>query len=264
MDIGSISIKGRVRKRDEDSILVMTESVSSEEGRVEKCLLVLADGMGGAQRGEKASRIAVDSFRQAGRKLFTSTEPVFDILLDALDAANHSILKYARENRIREMGTTLTAAFFDGEFLNVINVGDSRTYILSRDTPIAKTVDDSFVMELVLSGVISENTARRHPRKNEIMRVLGFDQSISSPTYRWRMFKDDSILLCCDGMWEPLSEYMMMDAISMSSSAQTSVENMAYLANEIDGTDNISAILCKPSLETDNSRFVSKQTQSLR
>ncbi|MCL4332398.1 MAG: protein phosphatase 2C domain-containing protein [Candidatus Thermoplasmatota archaeon] len=263
MDIGTISIRGRVRRRDEDSILVMSEYINSDEGQQERCLLVLADGMGGAQRGEKASRIAIEAFKNSGKKLFNGdpANPV-DVLQEALEEANSNIVEYARKNRINEIGTTVTAAYFDGEFLNVVNVGDSRTYILNPEIPVSKTVDDSFVMELVLSGVISENAARIHPRKNEIMRALGFDREVSSFVYKWRVFKNDSILLCCDGLWEPLSERMMLESIEVSRTAQIAVENMTYLANEMDGTDNISAILCRPGSGPEYSRFSRKQTKS--
>lgn len=261
LDIGYVSMKGKVRKRDEDSLMVMFGTTDSEEGKSERCLMVLADGMGGAQRGEKASKIAVDAFMRNARRLFSNGEEnIFDILLESLDDANKDIVEYAKSKRINEMGTTVTAAFYDGEFLNAVNVGDSRTYLLSQDAPIVKTIDDSFVMELVLSGVITEDDARIHPRKNEIMRALGYEGDVSSPTYRWRVFRDDKILLCCDGFWEPFSEEMLLEAAYMPGAAQTVIENLAYLANEMDGSDNISGILCNPAQPMKFSNFINRPT----
>lgn len=267
MDIGSKSIRGKVRERDEDAILIMNRQVYSEHANDEIYFCALADGMGGGEGGDIASRMALQTMETIGYKLLSKTvsdpDKIIDEINEGYKRADRKIMEYAAEHGFQDMGTTLTVAYYVDNYVYVANLGDSRTFVFNDRKVSARTIDHSYVQSLVISGAISEEQSRSHPRRNEMTRALGF-QGFSPDLYRWRVFNGDAILLCCDGLWEPLDAETISTAANSSMTAQEAVSQLVDLANEIDGSDNISAILFRPFVKTSFEKFASKPTRSMK
>jgi protein phosphatase len=228
------------------------------------CLCALADGMGGGSRGDVASGIALKAFVGSTRQLVREDLDVSKIrkeIINAVSEANIAVNDYRRKNKIEEMGTTITAAFVLGKNMYVVNVGDSRTYVINGGKVQKKTKDNSYVQELVDAGRITSEQARIHPRRNEITRVLGFDKYVEVDFYEWRIFDGDSILLCCDGLWEPLGDDLIAQYASKNIPAVNLVKEMVEEANQLDGSDNISAILFRPSLKLEVASALERVTE---
>lgn len=267
MDIGSRSIRGKVRERDEDAILLMNRQIYSEHSNDEIYFCALADGMGGGDGGDIASRMALQTIETTAYKLISKTETnpdkIFEELSEGYRRADRRIGEYAVENGLEDMGTTLTTAYYVNGYVHVANIGDSRTYILNNRAVAARTIDHSYVQSLVISGAITEKDSRTHPRRNEMTKALGF-QGFSPDFYRWRVFNGDAVLLCCDGLWEPLDPQTLGAAANSSMTAQEAVNQLIDLANEVDGSDNISAILFRPRVRISLDRYVNKPTVSVK
>lgn len=265
MDIGSKSIRGKVRERDEDAILIMNRQIFSEHTNEEIYFCALADGMGGGEGGDIASRMALQIMETTGYKLISKAvsdpDKIFEELTEGYKRADRRIMEYAAEHALEDMGTTLTIAYYVDGYLYVANLGDSRTYVFNNRKISARTIDHSYVQALVISGAISEEQSKSHPRRNEMTRALGF-QGFSPDFYRWRVFNGDAILLCCDGLWEPLDMDTLCAAANSSMTAQEAITQLVDLANEIDGTDNISAVLFRPNVKKSFEKYVNKPTIS--
>ena len=265
LDLGLYSIVGKRRKIDEDSVLAISYESSSQTGVTDVFLCALADGMGGGERGDVASQLALESFSKCTRQFFLDglSDPsrIKKEMINAVNEANAAVNDYRMKNRIDEMGTTLTAAYVYGGYIYVVNVGDSRTYVLNNGKVQKKTKDHSYVQELVDVGAITSDQARQHPRRNEITRVIGIGDHVDIDYYEWRIFKDDSILLCCDGFWEALGDDLVAQFASKDKSAADLVKEMIDKANELDGTDNISAVFFRPSLQSEVLSTLQKTTE---
>lgn len=250
MEIGAVSIKGKVREKDEDSVLALS-STFLNEGREEHCAVcIVADGMGGGELGEVASRIAVNTLRTELLRLMVderlNLEETGRVITGAIRRANKDILTYSREHSISWMGTTVTIAFILGSTAMIGNVGDSRTYVFdSRGGMKFKTRDHSYVQELVDSGQIAEEDARDDPRRNRITMALGIEEEIKPDINEIQIDGGDSVLLCCDGLWEAYSDDELGKLASNKLPLQELAEYIADSANSRDGSDNISLILAR-------------------
>ncbi|MCL4335299.1 MAG: protein phosphatase 2C domain-containing protein [Candidatus Thermoplasmatota archaeon] len=265
MDIGSKSIRGKVRERDEDAILVMGRQISSEHSNDEAYFCALADGMGGGDAGDIASRIALQTMESIGFKLLSrvTTDPgkIVEEINDGYRRADRKIVEYSMENSLREMGTTLVTAYYVNGMLYVGNIGDSRLLIFNDGKVSARTTDHSYVQTLVFSGSIKDSEVNTHPRRNEMTKALGF-QGFAPDIYIWKIFNGDSVLLCCDGLWEPLDYATLGAAANSTMTSMEAVEQLVNLANEIDGTDNISAIMFRPRVKTSLEKYSRKPTKA--
>ena len=182
---------GRQRRANEDSLLTRSP------------LFVVADGMGGAQAGEVASRIAVESFQPG---LQDASEP--ELALAALArAANTRIHELSHSNAEQAgMGTTLTAVYVGEEEVAIAHVGDSRAYCL-RDGELLRLTDDhSLVDELMRQGRLTPEEAVEHPQRSVITRALGPESTVEVDTRSFRARAGDMYLLCSDGLTTMISE----------------------------------------------------------
>ena len=176
---------GRQRRDNEDSMYVRAP------------VFVVADGMGGAQAGEVASRLAVEAFEQG---LPDSGSPE-ERLADRVREANRRIHELSHADHERHgMGTTLTAAYLDDSHLAIAHVGDSRAYLF-RDGELQRlTQDHSLVGELVRKGKLTEEQAEEHPQRSIITRALGPEASVEVDTWTYPVKDGDILLLCSDGL----------------------------------------------------------------
>jgi protein phosphatase len=251
MNYGYVSLTGKVRDNDEDSVLVLSATTTSEGKSEGKFLGIVADGMGGGEYGEVASRIAVNTFRNILGPMVlrgkVRKSELRDLMIRSFEGSNFEILQVAKKHDLYLMGTTVTSLFLSGNYALIGNLGDSRTYVFDKDGNVKfKTKDHSYVQELVDSTKITQEDARSYPRRNELTRSLGIESECIPDFYEVEIEPGDSILLCCDGLWEAYSDEEMGKTITGNIPAQLLVDEIANSANLRDGSDNISLVLVKP------------------
>ena len=203
-------------------------------------LFVVADGMGGAQAGEVASRIAVDTFKQG----LDGTGSPEERLAARVHEANRQIYERSRIESGREgMGTTLTAALLDDAQVAIAHVGDSRAYLF-RDGELTRlTRDHSLVDELVRQGKLTEEQAAEHPQRSIITRALGPEADVAVDTSTYPVRSGDVLLLCSDGLTSMVSEATVAKALGSASSLEDAARTLIEQANEAGGRDNITVVL---------------------
>lgn len=228
---GAATDTGRVRSNNEDNLLV------SER------LFAVADGMGGHSAGEVASQVAIDALRVA-----FNGDPTIDGLVDAVRRANDAVLEKADgDPELSGMGTTLTAVALvpgtDGDELVVVNVGDSRTYLLRQGELNQLTEDDSLVGELVRDGRIDRHEARLHPQRNIVTKALGLDGRLEVDPLQLIPVEGERLLLCSDGLSDEVDEDEIVSILRQQSDPQNAARALVELANERGGRDNVTVVV---------------------
>lgn len=230
---GAVSDTGKLRNANEDSFLVGEH------------LLAVADGMGGHNAGEVASAMAVQLLQGAANQPIESPESFID-LISTINDAIFTAATGASEQR--GMGTTLTAIAVAGstpsdEHIVVINVGDSRTYILRKGELRQVTIDHSYVQELVSEGVISADDARTHPRRNIVTRALGIDSRVIADSWTLPIVDGDRYVLCSDGLVDEISNEEILAILMENADPQRAAEHLLTAANDRGGRDNVTVIV---------------------
>jgi serine/threonine protein phosphatase PrpC len=221
---------GRQRRANEDSMFSRSP------------LFVVADGMGGAQAGEVASRIAVEAFHEG---LPDVNNPELGLAANAR-AANDRIHELSQTNAEQAgMGTTLTAVWVGEEEISIAHVGDSRAYCL-RDGELLRLTDDhSLVDELIRQGKLTPEEAEEHPQRSIITRALGPEPTVEVDTRSFRARPGDIYLLCSDGLTTMVSEAGLTEILLTHASLRDTGEALIASANELGGRDNITVILLR-------------------
>jgi serine/threonine protein phosphatase PrpC len=204
-------------------------------------LLAVADGMGGHAAGEIASKIVI-----AALAPLDDDEPSDDLLSqlrEAVEAGNGAISELvANDPELDGMGTTLTAILFAGSRLGLVNIGDSRTYLMRNGSVTQITHDDSFVQSLIDEGRITAEEANTHPQRSLLLRALTGHDSIE-PTLNLREVRPgDRYLLCSDGLSGVISHETLAEAMHISD-PQTCADRMIELALRGGGPDNVTVII---------------------
>jgi PPM family protein phosphatase len=219
---------GRQRRDNEDSAFARAP------------VFVVADGMGGAQAGEVASRIAVEAFEQG---LPDSGSPE-ERLAERVREANAQIYERSRADRGRAgMGTTLTAAYVDDTHVAIAHVGDSRAYLFRDGSLQRLTQDHSLVDELVRRGKLTEEQAAEHPQRSIITRALGPEPDVEVDTWTYPARAGDVILLCSDGLTSMISEERVKTILADNDNLDAAADALIREANEAGGRDNITVVL---------------------
>jgi serine/threonine protein phosphatase PrpC len=222
---------GRARSANEDSYWVHSP------------LFVLADGMGGAQAGEVASRTAVEVFAEQGG--LPDGPGTYEERLAALvTRANVQVHTQAQsDEQFAGMGTTLTVAYLGEDDLAIAHVGDSRFYVL-RDGELQQLTDDhSLVGELVRRGQISAEEAEDHPQRSIITRALGIEGDVVVDHFSWPVRDGDVFLLCSDGLTGMVPDVKVAQIIERADTLTAAAQQLVAAANEAGGRDNITVIL---------------------
>ncbi len=256
--IGMITDVGKVRPVDEDSILAADLSFGINSENKHFLLLAVADGMGGHAKGEEASKIALNTIAKTVIPALNDDTPYTQLLDQGIKNANQEILDYTVQHpEAKGMGTTSVCAIVKDDDVHLVNLGDSRAYVISNDEIRRVTKDHSFVQQLVDQGTITEEETRTHPQKNIISKAIGINDSIESDTMRLKLAADENLLLCCDGVIAHLTDEDIHKTIIDSPDPDTACQNIVNLANERGGSDNISLIILSSE---DNS--ISKQIET--
>jgi PPM family protein phosphatase len=223
---------GKVRANNEDALLV-------GEGR-DETLFVVADGIGGFEAGEVASRIAVDVLREL--------EPGASFEA-AIREANRRILAVGRgDERLSGMGTTIVATRFGGTreepVAEIAHVGDSRAYLLRGGSLRPLTEDHSLVAELVRSGDLTRDQAAEHPQKNLITRALGAEEEVEVDTVVLPVEAGDRLLLCSDGLTDMLPEANIGEILADSpGDPEKPARTLVSAALDAGGSDNVTVVV---------------------
>jgi serine/threonine protein phosphatase PrpC len=143
------------------------------------------------------------------------------------------------------------------------NVGDSRLYVVNKGGMTQVTRDHSYVQGLFERGLISKDEMRTHPEKNLITKAIGLDPTVEPDIFKFRIFGDDLLLLCCDGLWEAMPERDLHTLI-FSKSPKEALDSLIETANTLDGSDNISAVLGIPTmLDEEIGDYVKMETKEV-
>jgi PPM family protein phosphatase len=258
---------GRVRRGNEDNFLVLDlssqktwtgsdgEQPPKELSKLQLgnkgLVLVVSDGMGGALAGDVASRMAVDSVREM--LVGTDTEegcdaetPLVDCLKNATVYANLAIHHRSQEDsRCSGMGATFTGAAIKGDMLDLVQVGDSRGYMLRKDQIQLATKDQSLVQQLVDVGQISEAEAETHMFRNVILQALGAQSEVTPVTGKIQLRRGDILLLCSDGLSGKLRAEDIQNIIASNPDLTTACDELIAEANNRGGEDNITVVLVR-------------------
>jgi PPM family protein phosphatase len=221
---------GRQRPANEDSLLVRAP------------LFVVADGMGGAQAGEVASHMAVESFKHG---LPNRAEPQESLVELAVQANARINERSRRDPRQAGMGTTITAAYVGEQDVSIVHVGDSRAYCL-RDGELLRLTDDhSLVDELIRQGRLTPEEAEEHPQRSVITRALGPEPTVEVDVRSFRGRAGDTYLLCSDGLTTMVGEDELTRVLSAHDSLRDAGRALIAAANEAGGKDNITVVLAR-------------------
>jgi serine/threonine protein phosphatase PrpC len=248
---------GKRRTRNEDFIGKYNLGMQQSPESPEIGLYLVADGMGGHQSGDLASRevvqVIVDEIQSQSLKMQlapkqpevtaqieNATTPG-EVLKKAIERANE-VLYNARQQRGSDRGTTLTAALIVGEACAIANVGDSRTYFSRGGSFDQITKDHSLVASLVDAQMIAPDEVRAHPQRSHIYRNLGDRFSVQIDVYELDLKAGDRLLLCSDGLWEMVLDEEIQQMLQGSSDPQEACDRMVNAANLAGGEDNISVV----------------------
>lgn len=250
--VGRLSDVGMRREIDEDALLTMEMLQFTHNGYQLIGLYAVADGMGGASAGEVASRMVTETLAHyatehifAPRVAPLPTERDYaDLLRAAIEKANTEVLD-ARTRAQTDMGSTIVAALVVGNRAYIANVGDSRAYLITPDRITKLTKDHSFVQALADSGAISEEDARTHPQRNYILRNIGDKPNLAVDLFDVHIEAGQSLLLCCDGLWEMLRDEEIRDIVNRHRHPQDACRELIQMANRNGGDDNITCVIVR-------------------
>lgn len=205
-------------------------------------IAIVADGMGGHVAGEVASALAVEAIWQA---LITEREQDPDErLLRAVQAANAVIFQRAQEDpACAGMGTTIVVVIADESNLHIAHVGDSRAYLCRQGELQALTSDHSYVNELVRRGQLAPEKAHAHPQRNLLLRSLGTLPEVQVEYTRFEWSEGDLLLLCSDGLTNPLTDAQIATIVSVKQELSLRVHHLVQAAVAAGGRDDITAAL---------------------
>lgn len=232
----SMTDVGRLREMNQDYIYTSETPVGNLPN-----LFIVADGMGGHNAGDFASRYTVEKVVEsiaAGRQ-----QKPRDMFREALRQANEGLLRLSDENeKLRGMGTTFVAATITQGLLHVVNVGDSRLYIVNQGI-YQVTRDHSLVQEMVRMGEMKPEQAKVHPDRNIITRAVGAYKEIEADFFEVALRAGDRVLLCSDGLTNMIEDQEIRRIMCSQRDIAESVERLVAAANENGGKDNISVII---------------------
>jgi serine/threonine protein phosphatase PrpC len=227
-----LSDPGCVRQNNEDFYLISPTGA-----------YIVADGMGGAQAGEHASKLAVETVASF---LQSVPEPDLETLAQAFRAANQQVMKEAASNpELEGMGTTLVAALESGPELLIASVGDSRVYVYNGQELTGITDDQTWVNEVGRRLGIDENALKIHPMRHVLTMAIGVSPELRVHSYTHRPHPGELILLSSDGLHGVVEQGVIADMLSGNGSLQAKCERLIDAAKQAGGPDNITVVLLR-------------------
>ena len=250
--LGSATTRGRVRDRNEDSLLVQQLTWCAQEQRHEVALIVVADGMGGHQAGDRASGLVIRAVGEAMTPLLSaalSGEPAEpDALAKALERglqeANRLVQQKAKEDAACQgMGSTAVALLLWDGHASIRLVGDCRVYHQRAGQLMQVTRDQTLVARMVELGQLTPEEAARHPRRNEVTQAIGRHSRLEPARYEVALQRGDWLLACCDGLYAHVTDAMLQEALNQpEASAPKLAQRLIERANQGGGSDNCTVV----------------------
>lgn len=230
---------GRKREVNQDYVFVSDQPVGNIPN-----LLIVADGMGGHNAGDYASKFVVQVLKKELEK--SREDGPRAMLKKAIASANHQLIAESKTDaKLEGMGTTLVAATVIEHTLYFANVGDSRLYLLNDEIR-QLSKDHSLVQEMVRLGGLNAEEAKHHPDKNIMSRAIGVKEDIEIDFFEYRLKKGDIILMCTDGLSNMVEDEEIFQIVRSSRDVVEAVEQLIERANSNGGKDNIGVIVAEP------------------
>lgn len=253
LHVGKLSDIGRERERNEDSLYVIETVLQHDVGQEPFGLFIVADGMGGHQKGEVASLQAARTTAEhilkdiylpylSPNTQTSNNQPINEVLTGAVKSANTLV-----QEMVPEGGTTLTAALVMGNNAYIAHIGDSRAYLFKQNEIKQITKDHSLAQRLEELGQATPEE-KAHVQ-NVLYRAIGQSSNIEVDTYIQHLPPGSSLLLCSDGLWGLVENEILTEILASSATPQEACERLITRANEHGGRDNITAIVVSMGLE---------------
>ncbi|MEO1443028.1 MAG: PP2C family serine/threonine-protein phosphatase, partial [Chloroflexota bacterium] len=249
LQYGQSTDVGMVRTNNQDAMLALSFSNRSVDERPDVGLFIVADGMGGHHDGEKASAIVTRTVAHnviqnillpimSGQGNDGDRPPLTEALIDAIQSANSSVIA-----DVPDGGTTITAVAVVGDLAYFAHVGDSRAYLITRDSMEQVTRDHSLVQRLIELDQLTPEEAIDHPQQNVLYRAIGQSDSLEVDALMRRLPPNSYLLLCSDGLWGLVEEEIIERTIRENPIPQEACDRLVALANTKGGKDNITAVM---------------------
>ena len=210
-------------------------------------LCVVCDGMGGAKSGNVASTLAVDVFVQEVKRTWKSDmsqDELDQMLQGAVKLANFTVFDQSKQfDEFSGMGTTLVAVLVHGKSATIVNVGDSRCYMVHSDGVKQLTTDHSVVQLMIQRGELTPDQARSFPGKNLITRAIGTENVVTADVYHKKLESNDCLLLCTDGLSNMVDEQEILFEIVHGVNMESGCERLLEIAKRRGAPDNVTCVL---------------------
>ena len=259
VDSYGLSDVGLIRKNNEDSFLIATPTsdfVSQNPAELNGIMpengtmFIVADGMGGAQAGEVASRMAVDTVARnfinaLDKKESVDQQTLIAALTETIQEANQLIFREGQKNsELSGMGTTLTVAMVYGTTIFFAQLGDSRAYLARKGVISQMTKDQSLVAQMVASGSLTPEEAKSHPQRNVILQALGMQSQVDVAISLAELKRGDQIVLCSDGLSGKVDAEEIKEFLERFE-PKAACQGLVRMARERGGEDNITVIVAR-------------------
>ena len=254
---------GNVRRSEpnEDSTLALLLERVHESVSIPVGVFIVADGLGGHDNGQLASRVAINVIAErvvrdllagpladekaggeSGKPAMLDEDAAVTLLHDAVADANDVLVEMNQRDKT-DMGSTLTGFMVVGDTAYIVNVGDSRTYMVRGGTIYQLTTDHSLVGQLVSAGLIQPEDVYTHPQRSQIFRSLGDKHNVQIDIFKQQLHPGDILLACCDGLWEMVRNPQIESILTQASNPQAACTELIAAANANGGEDNVSAVV---------------------
>jgi serine/threonine protein phosphatase PrpC len=256
LSAGQASDAGKLRDLDEDSVFVLTlTGLYESEARLAAGIYVVADGIGGHEGGEWASRLAAQSIAERllrdvvlrvmdGDVEGLLEEAAHSHLCQAIGTANERLFEI-RSSQDSDMGTTVTMALVLNDVAYIANVGDSRTYLWAEHGLEQVTFDHSVVASLIAKGMAQPEEIYTHPQRNAIYRSLGGEPTVQADVFTRQLTPGSVLVLCSDGLWEMIHDEGIEEVLLLGLPPQATCDELLRRANLAGGEDNISVVVVR-------------------
>ena len=221
-------------------------------------VFIVADGLGGHDNGQEASRLAINTITERMvRELLAAPltsektgdtvekpdeDSLVSLLQSTIEDANAAICQVNQRDKT-DMGSTITGFMVVGDYAYILNVGDSRTYMLRGGQIYQLTTDHSLVGQLVAGGLIQPDDVYTHPQRSQIFRSLGDKLNVQIDIFKQQLHPGDMLLSCSDGLWEMVRNPQIESIINNAPDPQTACTQLLEAANANGGEDNVSAVV---------------------
>ncbi|GAC1628634.1 MAG: hypothetical protein NVS4B7_17670 [Ktedonobacteraceae bacterium] len=251
---------GDVRRSEpnEDSTLVLLMQRVHESQAVPLGVFIVADGLGGHDNGQEASRLAINTLAERMvRELLAAPltsekaektvgkpdeDSLVSLLQSTIEDANAAICQVNQRDKT-DMGSTITGFMVVGDYAYILNVGDSRTYMLRGGQIYQLTTDHSLVGQLVAGGLIQPDDVYTHPQRSQIFRSLGDKLNVQIDIFKQQLHPGDMLLSCSDGLWEMVRNPQIESILTNAPDPQIACTQLLEAANANGGEDNVSAVV---------------------